>query len=66
MTRKKIRKLIINKNGFSTVFGSMIFLLIIMVLASTLFLGLYNHNKTTREGTRIEEIRSKEKIVIEK
>ena len=35
-----------------------------MIIASTLFIGLYNHNKTTREGTRIEEIRSKEKITI--
>jgi hypothetical protein len=60
----QIKKLRNNKNGISTVFGSMLFLIIVMVIASTLFIGLYNHNKTTREGTRIEEIRSREKITI--
>lgn len=59
-----LEKLKTNKNGVSTVFGSMLFLIIIIILGSTLFVGLYNHNKTTREGLRIEEIRTKEKIVI--
>jgi hypothetical protein len=65
MELNKKLKVYRDKRGVSTVFGSMLFLIIIMVTASILFVGLYNHNKATREGTRIEEIRSKEKIVIE-
>jgi hypothetical protein len=58
------QKITNNENGVSTVFGSMLFLIIIIMLASTLFVALYSYNDTSKEAIKMEELRAKEKIVI--
>ena len=60
-----MRRLKKNKKGVSTVVGSMLFLIIIIMLASTLFLGLYGYNNSAQEAIILEEARAEEKIVID-
>ena len=43
----------------------MLFLIITILLASTLFLTLYNYNNSSQEAILIEETRSEEKLVID-
>lgn len=50
--------------GISTVFGSILFIILAMTLASTLFTVLYRYNNSVQEGIRLEEERMQERIVL--
>jgi hypothetical protein len=50
--------------GVSTVFGTILFMILIMMVASTLFLALYRFNSSTQQAVSVEEDRAKERIVL--
>ena len=50
--------------ALSTVFGAAFFLILIVSLASILFLALYRYNDSVNQGTAIEDMRSQEKIIM--
>lgn len=50
--------------GVSTVFGSVFFLLLIVMLASALFIALNNYNDSVKQAIANEDARSQEKIVM--
>lgn len=52
------------KRGLSSVFGAILFLLLVLTLASTLFLSLYWFEGQAKESIALEEARVQEKIVL--
>ena len=50
--------------GVSTVFGSLLLTILLLTLASTLFVALYRHNEAFQQAVDLEEERSQEKIVM--
>jgi PKD repeat protein len=60
--RKKMKKL--GNKGTSTVFGSILLIILVLTLASILFLTLYKHNESVREAISLEEERKQERIVL--
>jgi len=54
----------LENKGVSTVFGSILFVILIITLASTLFFTLYKYNHSVQEPIRLEEERMQEKIVL--
>lgn len=50
--------------GISTVFGSILFMLIAITLASTLFTALYTYHQETKDAIVIEQERVQERIVL--
>jgi PKD repeat protein len=57
-----LRKL--GNKGTSTVFGSILLTILVLTLASILFLTLYKHNNSVQESIRLEEERKQERIVL--
>jgi len=54
----------LGNRGISTVFGSILFIILALTLASTLFMVLYRYNYSIQEGIRVEEERMQERIVL--
>ena len=54
----------LGNKGTSTVFGSILLIILVLTLASILFLTLYKHNNSVQEAISLEEERKQEKIVL--
>jgi hypothetical protein len=50
--------------GVSTVIGSILFMLVVVTIASTLFIALYTYHQKTQEAIVIEQERAQERIVL--
>ncbi len=50
--------------GVSTVFGTVLFTVLIVTLASALFIALYRYNDSVNESNSVDRIRAQEKIVL--
>lgn len=58
---------VLNKKGIkgvSTVFGSLLFMLIFITLSSTIFITIYNYHQKNKEAILIEQERVQERIVL--
>jgi len=62
MEKRALDKL--GNKGISTVFGSILFIILVVTLASTLFFTLYKYNHSVQESIKLEEERMQEKIVL--
>jgi len=58
----KLKKL--GNKGVSTVFGSILFLILVLTLASILFFALYRYNQLVQGSIILEQERMQEKIVL--
>jgi len=54
----------LKNKGVSTVFGSILFIILVITLASTLFFTLYRYNHSVQESIKLEEERMQERIVL--
>jgi len=54
----------LGNKGTSTVFGSILLIILVLTLASILFLTLYKHNNSVQEAISLEEERKQERIVL--
>ena len=54
----------LGNKGASTVFGSILFLILVLTLASILFFALYRYNKLVQGSIILEQERMQEKIVL--
>ena len=50
--------------GVSTVFGSILLLILAVTLSSALFVVLHRYTSSVQEGIRVEEARLQERIVL--
>ena len=53
-----------NKRGLSSVFGVLLFLILISAVASSLFVALYRYNDMIQEASITEETRAREKLAM--
>jgi adhesin/invasin len=51
-------------NGVSTVFGSILFILTFILVASTLFYALSNYNENIKASVTLEQTRNQERIIL--
>jgi len=54
----------VGNKGTSTIFGSILLIILVLTLASILFLTLYRYNHSVKEAIAVEEERMQEKIVL--
>ncbi len=54
----------LGNKGISTVFGSVLFIILVVTLGSTLFFTLYKYNDSVQESIKVEEERMQERIVL--
>jgi len=54
----------LGNKGISTIFGSILLIILVLTVASILFLTLYKYNHSVQGAIRVEEERMQEKIVL--
>jgi len=54
----------LGNKGISTIFGSILLIILVLTLASIFFLALYRYNHSVQEAIRVEEERMQEKIIL--
>ena len=54
----------LRNNGISTIFGSILLVILVLTVAAVLFLTLYKYNHSVQEAIKFEEERTQERIVL--
>ena len=66
MTKNKHFSIGINKKdkGVAQVFGTLLFLILVLTIASALYVTLYGYNENVQQATNIEAARVQEQIIL--